>query len=563
MDRIPSDIILPTWAQLRLLLPEIALILGMCAVILAPMLARRNRFAAAWAAAATLVLALVAVVASMIQPVEQAWLLDGSVLHGMLTIDPFSQFFKLLLVVFALLVLGQWLALGRDRIRQGDLPDFLCLLLGGATGMALMASSSNLLMMFIAIETASLPSYALAGFRKWSADGAEGGLKYVLFGAASSAIGVYGLSLVYGAAGSLAFADVGQAVAADVNPAMAVGLVAMFAGLAFKLSAAPMHFWCPDVFQAAPFEITTFLSVASKGAAVILLARLLHAIGLHAPALTATTDQLLAPAAGAMGIGLLGAVTATVGNVAAMRQTHLRRLLAYSSIAHAGYMIMAAASFPLLDAHAAQPVAQAILFYLTVYLFMNTGAFTVAAVIARRYGSEQLDDMAGLLRASPLLVVLMAVFLLSLFGMPGLGGFWGKVYLALGMLEPGGTLGYVLVAVLLVNTVLSLYVYLRPLYPMVFLPAANAMAATFRPTALALSLLLICAAGLLWTGLELGAGRMIRPFGVMLASQPTPSAPASESSPPRAPAAQQHIPATHHDAAAATHQAQPSAERES
>ncbi len=249
-----------------------------------------------------------------------------------------------------------------------------------------------------------------------------------------------------------------------MSPLLAVGLLAMFAGFAFKLSAVPMHFWCPDVFEGAPMEVTTFLSVASKGAAICLLLRVLLAFGAAA---VPHSEEFIGLGAG---VAILGAVTATWGNLAALHQTQIKRLLAYSSIAHAGYMIMAAAmvvfqgraGFP-------NPAASAILFYLLIYLFMNMGAFTVAALVAQHAGTEDIREYAGMIRRSPLLTVMLSLFLLSLFGMPGLGGFMGKIYLATSMTK-AGVPGFVLVAVLFINTLLSLYYYVRPVYYMVFVP---------------------------------------------------------------------------------------------
>jgi NADH-quinone oxidoreductase subunit N len=412
----------------------------------------------------------------------------------MLAIDPFSQFFKILLTLFTGLVIVQWLLTNRGQPTVYDLPDFLCLLLGAVFGMSLMASANNLLMIFIAIESASLPSYALAGFRKRQRLSTEASLKYVVFGAASSAIMIYGMSLLYGCAGSLALAAV---VVTPVSPLMAVGLAAMMVGIAFKLSAVPVHFWCPDVFQGAPIEVTTFLSVASKGAAVCLLVRVLWAFSLAG----AAAEGLFMPLA--VGIAVVGAVTATWGNLVAMHQTNIKRLLAYSSIAHAGYMIMGASVMCLADrGHdpmLAEKVAGAVLFYLLVYLFMNFGAFTVAAVIARRTGSEDITDYAELTRRCPVLALLLSVFLLSLFGLPGLGGFMAKFMLAVAMVSVGGALAFTLLIVLLVNTLFSLFYYLRPVYYMAFTSDTRERP-SFMPRGVVVAVLVLCVLALLWTG---------------------------------------------------------------
>ena len=495
-------------------MPEIWLILAMAAVILVPFIQRRSVFMPTITTIVGLALALLATVVSQTDA-------GRSVLHGALVIDPFSQFFKLLLIAATLLVVGQWLLYGQKRTAVYDTPDFLCLLLGATAGMSLMVSASNLLVMVIAIETASLPSYAMAGFAKRTRIGSESALKYAVFGAAASAVMIYGISLLYGLTGSLDLATVSTRLAeTGLSPLAAVGLAAMLAGIAFKLSAVPMHFWCPDVFEGAPTEVTTFLSVASKGAAVCLLVRVLHNFGAGAAAARGELFMGLA-----IGVGLLGAVTATWGNLVALRQNNVKRLLAYSSIAHAGYMIMAVSLLAVagLTGKAAQlgvlprDISAAVLFYLLVYLFMNTGAFTVAAMVADRTGSEDIRDYAGLMGRSPAVAVLLTLFLLSLFGMPGLGGFLAKFYLMIVMAKLGPA-GFVLIAVLLINTLISLYYYVRPVYYMAFVSDDQDRPA-FTPALAGLALLLVCAAALLWTGLS-GGTRLTRDYATLVTPGP-------------------------------------------
>lgn len=508
---------LPSWNEIRLVLPEIWLAIAMGAVLLAPLARHRASAAAVVTAVAGLLAALVAALLTLGES-------HGPVFAGMLAIDPFGQFFKVLLMGFVLLVMVQWLTAGWRGLAASDVPDFLCLLLGATLGMSLMASAANLLMIVVAIESASLPSYVLGGLRKRLRVGSESALKYVLMGAAATAVMMYGISLIYGLTGTLDVSVVAAHGARfGITPLLAIGWLGLLAGVAFKLSAVPLHFWCPDVFEAAATEVTTFLSVASKGAAVMLLVRVLFSFS--AAAETAAAD------AGSVGvalvIGAMGAVTATWGNLVGLRQTNIKRLLAYSSIAHAGYMIMAASVMALartLGPGAAvsgtaplgpvpTDVAAAILFYLLVYLFMNTGAFTVAAVVADRGGGGDLRDYAGLINRSPLLAVLLSVFVLSLFGMPGLGGFLGKIYLAVAMAQLGGW-GFILIAVLLLNTLLSLYYYLRPVYYMVLVSDAQARALGPAP-AVAVAMLVLCAAALVWTGLSGSAAILARDYAVL------------------------------------------------
>ncbi len=502
---------LPDFATLRLVLPELWLVLGMCAVILVPLAKRHSVALPTWTA-------IVALFCSFLAAVFTSGS-RASLFSGALAIDPFSQYIKVLLSLFTLLVVAQWILVGRKQQHVYDMPDFLCLLLGATFGMMLMASATNLLTIFIATESASFPSYALAGYRKRTRLGSEASMKYVLFGAAASAIMLYGMSLIFGQVGSLSLTALAQTVTSQaMTPLLALGLLGLFAGIAFKLSAVPMHFWAPDVFQGAPTEVTTFLSVASKGAAIALLIRIVASFTQTGPGGGATLYWL------ATGLAVIGAVTATWGNLVALHQTNIKRLLAYSSIAHVGYMLMAVALLPIAkDGQGATdpgPIAAAILFYLTVYLFMNLGAFTVAAILGQRSGplsdtpgSEDIRDYAGLIGRSPLLAVMMSLFLLSLFGMPGLGGFMGKVYLMAAMAT--GPMGFALIAVLLFNTLLSLYFYMRPVYYMMFVPdAANRPTISLAP--LALALLIVCAVALLWTGLlPATAGDLARDFAAI------------------------------------------------
>jgi NADH-quinone oxidoreductase subunit N len=473
--------------EVMLLSPEIFLAIGMCAVIIVPFFKRDSVKLPAGAAILSLIAALFAT--------GFAGNEHESILYGAMVVDPFSRFFKILLLTFTLLIVAQWMIVRDRNSNRLDIPDFLCLLLGATFGMSLMASASNLLTIFIAIEAASLPSFALAGFRKYTRAGTEGSLKYVIFGAASSAVMLYGMSLVFGATGSLELSDIAQAAARDgMNPMLAIGLLGLLSGIAFKLSAVPLHFWCPDVFEGAPIEVTTFLSVASKGAAIILLVRVLSAFGAAA---YEVNDMTLFTGL-TTGVALLGAATATWGNLVAYHQTNIKRLLAYSSIAHAGYMIMAVAFLPVSDFAKTGDITSAILFYLVVYLFMNLGAFTIAAMIARRTGSYEISDYTNMRERNPVLAALMMLCLLSLFGMPGLGGFMGKAFLIMAM-KGGGVGGLVVIAVLLINTLISLFYYLRPIETMYLRPDDQNRPAIAGNQA-GLTLVLACAFMLIVTG---------------------------------------------------------------
>ncbi len=459
---------LPTWNELLLILPEIVLALGMCAVILLPMMPGVKRENSAMVAVGTFAAGLVAVIFSMFALQSgSASEAPASGLLKTLTIDPLSQSLKGIIYIFSIFVVLQWLSLGRSRVKPADQPDFVCLLVGAAFGMSLMASANHLLMIFIAIEAASLPSYALAGIHKRTVAGAEASAKYVIFGSVGSAIMLYGLSLIYGLTGSLAVPEVAATVAAmpmdGSGILMLTGLVGLGLGIAFKLSAVPMHYWCPEVFQGAAYEVVTFLSVASKAAAVCLLLRLLAELGAAMPtgaegAVDSGLGQIVVG-----GVAVLGIATATLGNLLAIHQNQIKRLLAFSSIAHAGYMMMACAAAGAAGADA-DKVAGAVLFYIAVYAFMNLGAFTLAYLLQQQTGTGDIRQYAGIGRRSPVVAGLFAVVLLSLFGLPPLGGFLGKVMLATAMGELPSPMGMVLITALFINTAISLYYYVRPLY---------------------------------------------------------------------------------------------------
>jgi NADH-quinone oxidoreductase subunit N len=397
---------------------------------------------------------------------------------GLLVYDNLTVFLRLFLLGFAALLV--WLSLLTGIPDREDSADFYCLLLGATLGMSLMASANHLLMVFIGIEMASLPSYALAGFLKGRRQSSEASLKYVVYGGGASGIMLYGISLLAGKFGTAYLPDLAAAYAASVahtgpyDYVVLLGTLFLLMGVGFKLAAVPFHFWCPDVFEGAAAEVAGFLSVASKGAALALLARVAMVLvglgidhkGIDADA-WAHVVHYLAPV-----LAFFAALTATFGNLAAYLQTNLKRLLAYSTIAHAGYMMMGLAT---LNAKG----TSAVLLYLVAYLFMNLGAFAIVAFLRNETGSEELSSFRGLVRRSPWMVITLAIFLLSLLGMPPLAGFAAKFQIFAVLYEsgqayygqPGGHwLGITMYALLVIgglNTVLSLFYYIKVLKVMI------------------------------------------------------------------------------------------------
>jgi NADH-quinone oxidoreductase subunit N len=348
-------------------------------------------------------------------------------------------------------------------------PEFFTLLIGSALGMILMVSTLNLLMIVLAIELASLPSYAIAGFNKRDRLSAEASLKYVVFGAVTAAIMLYGVSLLYGYYGTLDIPTIAARVAqraGESSPGRVIlgaGLFAVCVGIGFKIAAVPFHFWCPDVFEGAPIEVTTWLSVSSKAAGLALIVRIVSAC--VAPLTPGQAETLWGPMT--LAIGIFAALTCTIGNFAAYRQDNVKRILAYSSIAHAGYMLMAGAILlpAVSDSSGApmNPAMSALALYVFTYLFMNLGAFGATALVSWQTGSESLTAFTDLGRRAPWVAVPMAICLFSLVGLPPLGGFIAKWWLlcALGEGAARQPWLWVLVIVLVLNTLFSLYYYVR------------------------------------------------------------------------------------------------------
>jgi NADH-quinone oxidoreductase subunit N len=425
---------------------------------------------------------------------------------GMLVYDSMTVFFRMFLLAFALLFIVLVRITGLADKYDGQ--DFYTLLLGSTLGMCLMASANHLMTVFLAVEMASVPSYVLAGILKGRRRASEAALKYAVYGAGAAGVMLYGISLLAGLLGTahlptiaarLVAMDIPALIAAGENGGVLMVLVLaalmISVGLAFKLSAVPFHFWCPDVFEGASAEVDAFLSVASKAAAMALLVRV--ALGVSTVGETAasprptTADRPIAaqsvaflqpaddvPASGEADatplapvrtflvqlLAVLAAVTCTFGNLAAYGQSNIKRLLAYSTIAHAGYMIMAvAAAVQLAGSNplAAREAVAALLFYLTVYVFMNLGAFAIVAFLRNAIASEEIADYAGLIRSAPMTSVALTAILVSLIGLPPLAGFIGKFRVFYALVVAGGPWMIALLVIAGVNTAISLVYYLR------------------------------------------------------------------------------------------------------
>jgi NADH-quinone oxidoreductase subunit N len=386
---------------------------------------------------------------------------NGMLDHGysMAVVDNFSVFFKLLVSISGILVLLMSLASRKLQEEPRRFGEYSSLILGMSIGLYLMPASTDLIMMYVSLELVSIAGYILAGFSRSTEYGAEASLKYILFGALSSGLMIYGISLFYGVTGATNIIAIRQVLA--LNPLTHTGTkmyllwmatLLILVGIGYKISAVPFHFWTPDVYEGAPIPITALLSVASKAAGFGMLIRFLVFIFPDGAKTAAPLiDWHTAIAVGAV-------LTMTFGNFAALLQSNVRRMLAYSTIAHSGYMLAALAT-------GKAPGIVAIMIYLVGYLFMQLGAFYAVMLIENKIGSEEIDDYRGLMMRTPLVCSSLVVFLGSLTGIPLTVGFIGKFYLLTTLLTLDAathTIPWLWLGIaLILNSVLSLYFYLR------------------------------------------------------------------------------------------------------
>ncbi len=423
---------------------ELILIATIIAVLLSPFFAAsRSNITAGWITLIGLVIALVYCIKQPDSP--------ATLFRSMVIIDPMVRFWKILLISFVIGVVGIWFTSTRHALRDGEAPEFFTLLISSTVGMMLMGGTSNLLMIVLASEIASMPSYLLAGFRKTSRRASEASMKYVLFGAVATAIMIYAITFLYGVHGTLSLSTIVADLRSSqsIPPVTIVGLVGLFLGLLFKLSAVPMHFWCPDVFEGSHVDVAAFLSVASKGAGLVLLMRLMVMFADVSPALTHGISITVA---------VVAVVTMTIGNFGALHQTSAKRILAYSSIAHAGYLMAALALVPMKGALVIVGM------YLAIYLLMNLAAFAGVGVVENKTGSDHLSSFRGLISLSPLVAIALAISLLSMVGLPPMGGFFAKLR-TMAILGSAGGWWWVVVAAVAINSIISLAYYARILKP--------------------------------------------------------------------------------------------------
>jgi len=354
---------------------------------------------------------------------------------GNYQIDPFAGFFKLLFLVAGILVIlsaGRYLERFQERVNE-----FYSLMIFALLGMVVMASAGEMITLYIGLELMTVSFYILTAYLINDKLSAEAGLKYLILGALSSAILLFGISLVYAVTGTTVIAD--MAVGFFLEPVMIAGIILILAGFAFKISLVPFHMWAPDIYQGAPIPVTAFLSVGSKAAAFAALVRVFI---IAFPVSTFDWPLLLA---------VLAAITIVVGNLVALAQTDIKRLLAYSSIAQAGYIIVGLAAYNVYG-------VKGVLFYSMLYVFSNLGAFAAATVVEVETGSTDIKAFNGLAKRSPMVAAIMTICMLSLAGIPPLAGFVGKFYLFSGAIQSGMIW---LAFIGLIMSMVSVYYYLQ------------------------------------------------------------------------------------------------------
>ena len=449
------------------ILPEILiLVLGMLVLIVEPFWKEEQRRNIGWLTAGGL---LISMVISLLFGQPGA---PTATLGGMIRFDWLGFFFKMLFMfagaATALLLM--------DNEKVGSRGEAYLLLLASLLGMDLMAASADLVMLYLAIETTSIPLYVLSGFMLADEKSTEAGFKYLLFGALTSTVMLYGFSLLFGFTGTTniyQLADLLQS--GNLSPISAFGVLALIlVGIGFKVSFVPFHFWAPDVYEGAPTPVAGFLSTASKAAGFAVLVRLFFvAFPNFAPSWT-------------LALSVLSAVTMTVGNLLALPQTNIKRLIAFSSISHAGYALIGVVASTALG-------AASVVFYLAAYILTNLLAFGIVMAFSRITGVEDLKDYAGMSRRSPWLALMMLAAFLSLAGMPPFGGFVAKVV----VFAAGIQAGYVwLVVIGILNSVIGVYYYLNAmkyvyLYRMPEQDEESHPLPLTRPYAIALAVLVI------------------------------------------------------------------------
>ncbi len=412
---------------------------------------------------------------------------SGSLFGNMYIADKTRLIMKNILNIGALLVLIQsltWLDKEENRDRVSE---YFILLISTLVGMNFMISAGHFLMFYIGLELATIPVAALAAYERYNNKSAEAGIKLILISALSSGVLLYGLAMIYGATGTLYFEETARLF--RNNNLQILGFIFFFSGMAFKISIVPFHLWTADVYEGAPVNITSYLSVISKGAAIFIFLIVLFTVF---PVIMATWQKA---------IYVTSVLTMTIGNLFAIRQQNLKRFLAFSSISQAGYILLG-----IIGGNATGMAS--VIYYVLVYIFSNLGAFGVVAAIANKTGKENLNDYNGLYHTNPGLSLVMTLSMFSLAGIPPVAGFFGKFFLFTAAAEKGY---YLLVTIAVLNTIISLYYYLLVVKAM-FINASESPVERFKSDFSTKFALGICVAGIFITGFASSVFEAIRNF---------------------------------------------------
>ena len=410
---------------------------------------------------------------------------EGTLFGGMYQAGRTTTLMKNILNIGTLIVLMQsYMWLGRPENRD-KIHEYFLLLISTLIGMNFMISAGHFLMFYLGLELATIPLAALAAFERYQNRSAEAGIKLILSSALSSGILLFGLSMIYGTVGSLYFPEVASRVASV--PLTLLGFIFFFSGMAFKMSLVPFHLWTADVYEGAPVNISSFLSVISKGAAAFIFIIILFNVF---PVIIDTWERI---------IWVIAVLTITIGNLFALRQKNMKRFLAFSSIAQAGFFLLGFIGGNKLG-------MTTVIYYALIYIFTNLAAFGIVAIIAEKTGKESMDDYDGLYKTNPKLSLTMMLALFSLAGIPPVAGFFGKFFLFAAAAEKGF---YFLVAIAVLNTIVALYYYLLVVKAM-FINKSEHPIPAFKSDFFSKLGLAICIAGIVITGFASGLFEMIR-----------------------------------------------------
>ncbi|MFO7617586.1 MAG: NADH-quinone oxidoreductase subunit N [Bacteroidales bacterium] len=400
---------------------------------------------------------------------------EGELFGGSFVTNTMTQLMKNILNLGVFIVFLQSFTWLKREENQGKIAEYFILLLSTLIGMNYMISSGDFLMMYLGLELATIPIAAVAAFEKFSEKSAEAGIKLILTSALSSGILLYGLSFIYGTTGSIYFEDIVSRL--SINPLQTFGLVFFIAGMAFKISLVPFHLWTADVYEGAPITVTAYLSVVSKGAAAFTFMIILFRVF---GAMTEVWQPLLYT---------LAVATMTVGNLFAIRQNNLKRFLAFSSIAQAGFILLGILQ-------AGELGMATVVYFVLIYVFTNLAAFGVVSIISEASGRERITDYNSLYKTNPRLSLTMLLAMFSLAGIPPVAGFFGKFFL----FTAAGAKGYyILVLIAVLNATISLYYYLRVIKAML-IDHSDEPIATFRTPLSARIGLMICILGIFTIG---------------------------------------------------------------